>query len=50
MCAADGFKLIKFIINRPDMLSAIPEEDRKVSLKDQDLLTGKAPEERALGY
>ena len=50
MCAADGFKLIKFIINHPDMLSAIPKEDRKVSLKDQDLLTGKAPEERALAY
>ena len=31
------------------MLSAIPEEDRKVGVKDQDLLTGKVPEERALG-
>ena len=49
-CAAGGFKLTKFIINHPDMLSAIPEEDRKVGLKDQDLLTGKTPEERALGY
>ena len=33
----------------PDVLSAIPEEDRKVGVKDQDLLTGKVPEERALG-
>ena len=31
------------------MLSAIPEEDRKVGVKHQDLLTGKVPEETALG-
>ena len=31
------------------MLSAITEEDRKVGVKHQDLLTGKVPEERALG-
>ena len=49
MCAAGGFKLTKFISNHPDVLSAIPEEDRKVGVKDQDLLTGKVPEERALG-
>ena len=48
-CAAGGFKLTKFISNHPDVLSAIPEEDRKVGVKDQDLLTGKVPEERALG-
>ena len=45
MCAAGGFKLTKFISNHPDVLSAIPEEDRKVGVKDQDLLTGKVPEE-----
>ena len=49
MCAAGGFKLTKFISNHPDVLSAIPEEDRKVGVKDQDLLTGKVPEERAMG-
>ena len=49
MSAAGGFKLTKFISNHPDVLSAIPEEDRKVGVKDQDLLTGKVPEERALG-
>ena len=49
MCAAGGFKLTKFISNYPDVLSVIPEEDRKVGVKDQDLLTGKVPEERALG-
>ena len=49
MCAAGGFKLTKFISNHPDVLSAIPEEDRKVGVKDQDLSTGKVPEERGLG-
>ena len=49
MCAAGGFKLTKFISNPPNVLSAIPEEDRKVGVKDQDLLTGKVPAERALG-
>ena len=49
MCAAGGFKLTKFISNHPDVLSAISEEDRKVGVKDQDLLAGKVPEERALG-
>ena len=48
MCAAGGFKLTKFISNHPDVLSAIPEEDGKVGVKVQDLLTGKVPEERAL--
>ena len=49
MCAAGGFKLTKFISNPPNVLSAIPEEDRKVGVKDQDLSTGKVPEERGLG-
>ena len=48
-CTAGGFKLTKFISKHPDVLSAIREEDRKVGVKDQDLLTGKVPEERALG-
>ena len=48
MCAAGRFKLIKFISNHPDVLSAIPKEDRKVGVKDQDLLTGMVPEKRAL--
>ena len=49
MCAAGGFKLTRFISNHTDVLSAIPEENRNVGVKDQDLLTGKVPEERALG-
>ena len=46
MCAVDGFKLIS---NHPNVLSATPEEDRKVGVKDQNLLAGKVPEEKALG-
>ena len=41
MCAAVGFKLTKFISNHRDELSAIPEEERKVGVKDQDLLTDR---------
>ena len=48
MCAAAGFRLTKFTSNHPDVLSAIPEEDGKVGVKVQDLLTGRVPEERAL--
>ena len=47
MCAAGGSKLTKFISNHPNVLSAIPEEDRKVGVKDQNLFTGMVPEERA---
>ena len=35
MCAAGGFKLTKFISNHPDVLSAIPEEDRKVGVNSK---------------
>ena len=46
MRGVDGFKLIS---NHPNVLSAIPEEDRKVGVKNQDLLTGKVPEKKTLG-
>ena len=46
--AASGFTLTKFISNHPDVLAAITEEHRKLDAKDQDLLTGKVPEERVL--
>ena len=45
---AGVFKLSKFISNHSDMLAAIPEEYRKIDLKDQDVLTRKVPEERDL--
>ena len=35
MCAAGGFKLTKFISNHPDVLFAIPEEDRKVGVNSK---------------
>lgn len=38
---AGVFKLSKFISNHSDMLAAIPEEYRKIDLKDQDVLTRK---------
>ena len=46
MRGVDGFKLIS---NHPNVLSAIREEDRKVGVKNQDLLTGKVPEKKTLG-
>ena len=46
MCAVDGFNLIS---NHPNVLSGMPEEDRKVGVKDQNLLAGKVPEEKTLG-
>ena len=46
MRGVDGFKLIS---NHPNVLSAIPEEDRKVGVKNQDLLTGQVPEKKTLG-
>ena len=49
MCAAGGFKLTKFLSNNPEVLELIPEEDRRIGVKNQDLLAGKLPEEKALG-
>ena len=44
-----GVDVFKLISNHPNVLSAIPEEDRKVGVKNQDLLTGKVPEKKTLG-
>ena len=35
MCTAGGFKLTKFISHHPDVLSSIPEEDRKAGPIDR---------------
>ena len=37
VCAAGGFNLTKFISNHPVVLAAIPEEDRKVGVKEHDI-------------
>ena len=37
MCAAGGFNLTKFISSHPVVLAAIPEEDRKVGVKEHDI-------------
>ena len=46
--AARGFKLTKFIYNNSDVLALIPEKGRRVGIKNQDLLLGQLPEEKAL--
>lgn len=49
MCAAGGFNLTKFTSNAKEVLKAIPEEKRRKGVKDQDLVNGDIPHERALG-
>ena len=43
-----GFNLTKFTSNSKGVLQCIPEKDRKMAIKNSDLL-GSLPEERALG-
>ena len=43
-----GFNLTKFASNSKRVLQSIPEKDRKMSIKNSDLL-GSLPKERALG-
>ena len=45
---ARGFKLTRFIYNNSDVLTLIPEKGRRVGIKNQDLLLGQLPEEKAL--
>ena len=49
MCAAGGFNLTKFTSNSKEVLKTIPEERRKKGVKNQDLVSGDIPEEKALG-
>ena len=49
MCKAGGFHLTKFICNDKEVLATIPEEDRRQSVKNGDLITDSLPTERALG-
>ena len=48
MCKAGGFYLTKFISNRKKLLLSIPESQRRIGVKDQDL-SGQLPNEKALG-
>ena len=48
MCKAGGFHLTKFISNSKKLLLLIPESQRRIGVKDQDL-SGQLPNEKALG-
>ena len=50
MCADSGFRLTKFVSNRIEALDSIPEEDKKLWVKDVSLNSGTSfPTEKALG-
>ena len=47
MCKAGRFNLTKFISNNKKLLLLIPESQRRIDVKDQDL-SGQLPNEKAL--
>ena len=49
MCSATRFNLTKFINNNKLVLMSIPENNRRESVKDADLVNEELPTERALG-
>ena len=48
MCKSGGFHLTKFISNNKELLLSVPENQRRMRVKDQDL-SGDLPNEKALG-
>ena len=48
MCQEGGFNLTNFFSNSKRFLQSIPEKDRKIGIKNSDLLAS-LPEEIALG-
>lgn len=49
MCADGGFNLTKFTSNSMEVLMSLPEEKRRKGVKNEDLLSGDIPEDKALG-
>ena len=49
MCSAGGVKHTRIRSSNSDVLASIPEEERKVGVKNVDLLPGQLPEEKASG-
>ena len=50
MCADAGFRLIKLVSNRIEVLDSIPEENRRIGVKDLYLNScANFPTENALG-
>ena len=50
MCADRGFQLTEVVSNRTEVLDSIPEEDRRIGVKDLCLNSGTSfPTEKALG-
>ena len=47
-CKSGGFHFTKFISNNKELLLSVPEHQRRMGVKDQDL-SGDLPNEKALG-
>ena len=48
MCVVGEFKPTEFVGNNSDVLVSMPEKEKRVGVKNQDLLLG--PEENAEGF
>lgn len=48
MCVVGEFKPTEFVGNNSDVLASMPEQEKRVGVKNQDLLLG--PEENAEGF